>query len=193
MWDWGRRARAIVAVATAGALAGCGAGTAATHSSRARPSVRHTERHQAVNEVARTVVSRVLGATEPRYFVSSRRRVTTDGLSARFEPAGAVVRAGGVAWTLSAPAVHPVVGTNRVTYTQGGIREGLPPGRSASSRASPSRTRPPTARSPFRSAVSRSVSASGSRPPHTTPHWSARAVQCCATAALPPVTGGEGL
>ncbi|HTU94359.1 MAG TPA: putative Ig domain-containing protein [Solirubrobacteraceae bacterium] len=68
-------------------------------------------------------MSRVLGATDPRYFVSARRGVSAGGLHAQFAPAGAVISAGDTTWALSAPAVGPIIHDNRVTYIHGGIRE----------------------------------------------------------------------
>jgi hypothetical protein len=92
-------------------------------SSHARSSSHRAPSRQEGAQVAGAVVSRILGAVEPRYFVSPRHRVSAGGVSAQFAPAGAVVRSGGMAWTLSAPAAHPVVHANRVTYARDGIRE----------------------------------------------------------------------
>jgi hypothetical protein len=65
----------------------------------------------------------VLGSSEPRYQIDSNLRTRAAGVDAKFAARRAQVRSGGVAWTLSAPAVRPVADRNRVTYVTPELRE----------------------------------------------------------------------
>jgi hypothetical protein len=83
------------------------------------------QRHQRgiISQVAGVAIARVLGSSEPRYQIDSNLRTSAAGVDARFSARRAQVRSGGVAWTLSAPAVRPVADRNRVTYVTPGLRE----------------------------------------------------------------------
>src|ERR1700722_109950 len=106
------RGTSLLAAALAGAFAGCGAQT---------PVAQHHQR--GISQVAGVAISRVLGSSEPRYQIDSNLRTHAAGVDAKFSATRAQVRSGGVAWTLSAPAVRPVADHNRVTYVTPGLRE----------------------------------------------------------------------
>jgi hypothetical protein len=100
-----------VALALACAVAGCGTQAPVAQQQRG------------IGEVASVAISRVLGSGEPRYRIDSNLRTRAAGVEAKFSARQAQVRSGGVAWTLSAPAVRPVADRNRVSYVTPGLRE----------------------------------------------------------------------
>jgi hypothetical protein len=78
--------------------------------------------------VAEAAVSRVLGASESRFFATRHGRSLTihaGGVSARFSPHGAILRSAGISWKLDTVAAGrpPQMTGNRVTYGSGAMRE----------------------------------------------------------------------
>lgn len=98
---------------------------------RSRGGVRATARLSELTAVpagARSLVSRVLGASEQQYAITRRNgrlSVQTGGLSDRFTASGADVSAGGTTWRLPALAgsVRAFARANRVSYRAGDVRE----------------------------------------------------------------------
>jgi hypothetical protein len=115
------RASVLAVVAAAIALGGASemmGGTAVDHSrAQNRPTA-----------VADAAVSRVLGASQPRFFATKHGgslAVTAGGVAARFSPRVAQLRSAGVSWDLATigGGHAPTVSRNRVTYTAGALHE----------------------------------------------------------------------
>jgi hypothetical protein len=88
----------------------------------------HTRAGGRLPEVARELVSRVVGASDRGFFVDRSHgalSVTAGGVAAHFTPAGALVHTGGVVWRLATlgGSAAPTVAANRVTYGAGPLRE----------------------------------------------------------------------